>query len=412
MIASLPWGVVTDFLTLEDILSGRSVSRDWKLHFEDNVSMDWCQTNLSMALRRSNCLLVPPSGGATLDASWDKDATQEKLRSVFVMDQGLKTDKKANGTEINHWRQFLLCMRLMKSIPQSVTIAFSEEDGRHCIAQDQSHSEPPSQSWFSGIICSAWASDASAKNEDNSSTKNNKPDMSEQQARSINNLPAGIQCPNCHSDDGSSLVLGDFSYKSTPDPSTLRLLHDVLTFTPYQESLYSTASIHTGENLAFDPNAQFSSPPPSKKRKLGVGAEVSFPPRYAEMADTMRDAPVRLPTDAKFGISIHCTKCRDFAVIAPAAVCWHSDFVCHQRGRVIYRNGKEITLGGALVRSKCSAPSCQKAVSCPDCSHRTWHDPYSRGGCKGQVARSSHCVMCNETYCSDHAWISTMCHNW
>jgi hypothetical protein len=407
----LPWGVVTDFLEVKDVLNGRAVCIGWKLGIEEGLSMDWCERHLSLALKHRNCVLIPPTGISVLDASWNKGATQEKLRSLFVQNRLQKHDITTNMVETNHWKQFLLSSRVVRSIPQSLTVAFSNEDGRFCISTEQNNTMK-----CQPMICSDCplrpntikdyrrTRETSTSNDSMLNERYHEIDGSLNLAKCPER---SFVCPNCHTKE--SLVLGDFSYKSTPDYSTLRLLHDILTFTPCQEVSYSTA---VSENEPIDLNIIASSRRVPKKLKLSVESEVPFPPRYVEMALPTREEPIPMPKDAKFGISIHCTHCRDFAILAPAAVCWHSDFVCHKRGQVTYQDGKEITLGGVLVRSKCSAPNCQKATSCPDCSHRVWHDPYTRTGGSSHVRRSSHCVTCKETYCSEHAWLSTTCHHW
>ena len=411
----LPWGVVTDFLELKDVLSVRAVCIGWKLGIEDGLSIDWCERHLSLALKRRNCVLVPPTGISVLDISWNKEATQEKLRSLFIQHRLHKHEITTNMVETNHWNQFLLCSKVMKCIPQSLTVAFSKEHGRFCIPAEQNNSVK-----CQPMICSSCSVPPSTTKDFRSCTRSDSTlnerygvkDRSQKLTKCHHSslIPGGIVCPNCRTE--KSLVLGDFSYKSTPDYSTLRLLHDILTFTPCQEASYSTSVSENSENVSFDTNVITSTRRLPKKPRLNIESEVPFPPRYVEMALPTREEPIPMPKDAKFGISIHCTNCRDFAIMAPAAVCWHSDFVCQKRGQVTYIDGKEITLGGVLVRSKCSAPNCQKATSCPDCSHRVWHDPYTRTGGTSQVRRSSHCVTCEETYCSEHAWLSTTCHHW
>jgi len=418
----LPWGVVTDFLGLKDVLNVRAVCMGWKLGIEDGLSIDWCEMHLSRALIRRNCVLVPPTGISVLDVSWNKGATQEKLRSLFIQHQLHKHEEEITTNtvlETNHWNQFLLCSKVMKCIPQSLTVAFSKDDGRLCIPASQNHSlkcQPMICSTTSCPLRLNTTKDFRCTTHTDSTVNERcgKKDWSQNLTKCHDSslIPGDIVCPNCRTE--KSLVLGDFSYKSTPDYSTLRLLHDILTFTPCQEaSYYPTGVSENSENVPVDTNIISSTGRPPKKPKLNnIDSEVPFPPRYVEMALPTREEPIPMPTDAKFGISIHCTNCRDFAIMAPAAVCWHSDFVCQKRGQVAYIDGKEITLGGVLVRSKCSAPNCQKATSCPDCSHRVWHDPYTRTGGTSQVRRSSHCVTCQETYCSEHAWLSTTCHHW
>lgn len=219
----------------------------------------------------------------------------------------------------------------------------------------------------------------------------------------IPNLPADLICPKCCTTESRTLVLSDFSYKAHENFPSHRLAHVDLMWNPHLDNTHKQK----------DTDCEGISSRPSKRPKNGTNTSQSplqFPPRYAETALTIRSEPIPLKTDAKFCISIHCSACREFAIWAPASVCRHVDYVCHERGRQLQADNT--TLGGALVRTKCSLPDCNQAIACPYCAHQIWHEPYSSSGGQRQVRHVSHCDVCRETYCADHAWVSTVCHHW
>jgi len=146
-----------------------------------------------------------------------------------------------------------------------------------------------------------------------------------------------------------------------------------------------------------------------EKKQVKDEALHSFPPMVEDMAIPIRSHPISLQRDTKFVISIHCTKCREFGIFAPAGVCWNQSFCCAERGRTI----GDKTIGGVLVRQKCSSPECNSPVSCPQCAHSRIHEGYQdNNGESSPVIRVSHCDNCRLTFCDEDAWLSNICHHW
>ena len=181
------------------------------------------------------------------------------------------------------------------------------------------------------------------------------------------------------------------------------------------------------------------------------------PPTYCDMAMPCRTTPIPYKPDNKHAISLHCTSCNEFGILAPASICWDPNFPCHQRGMYLtdrqheeqgqlvlvdghqastaslaaapsvighHQETKDPTMvGGMLVRTRCSTAGCDRPTLCWQCHHSIWHHPYDDGGTNWMnfsqanlgsptVRHSSHCPSCRETYCHEHAWLCTICHHW
>ena len=135
-------------------------------------------------------------------------------------------------------------------------------------------------------------------------------------------------------------------------------------------------------------------------------------------------------SDSSHAISIHCSKCYKFALIAPAGQCWNDLYCCPLRGRRQYNeeDGGITIFGGAFTRTKCSVEKCNLPISCHACSHTNVHDSYNQiieeggeenseeiGESTTQKVRkhaAASCDTCCETYCEEHSWITTACHHW
>ena len=190
------------------------------------------------------------------------------------------------------------------------------------------------------------------------------------------------------------------------------------------------------------------------------------PPMYCDMAIPCRTTPIPYKPDNKHAISLHCTSCNEFGILAPASICWDPNFPCHQRGMYLTdrqqddqdpvedNDGHQASMkalatdpsindddgkndgsrfrridptptmvGGMIVRTRCSTAGCNRPTLCWQCHHSIWHHPYDDGGTNWMnysqanlgsptVRHSSHCPSCRETYCHEHAWLCTICHHW
>ena len=200
-------------------------------------------------------------------------------------------------------------------------------------------------------------------------------------------------------------------------------------------------------------------------KEANVAIPIFPPPLYCDMAIPHRASPLPYKRDNKHALSIHCSSCNEFGILAPASVCWDQSFPCHQRGLYlsdqqqqdgsaekakdesrpkttpksalqINENGFDESIddgsqhqidptmiGGILVRTRCSAAGCERPILCGQCHHAIWHEPYGNGGTNWMgvsqsnlasptIRHSSHCPSCRETYCHEHAWLCTICHHW
>lgn len=402
-MSCLPWGALTDFLSLRDVLTLRLVSREWNQSLNEGASMEWCRANLSTILKGRNSFLFESSNGS-LDSSWQIGATQNNMQDLLL-------SKHPKATTC--LGQLLKVLRVIQSLPQAIVVADSDKYGRQCwpVQYDKTSNTSQIVEWGScqGVNYLRPQNRAPSENPRITSGKST---ANQDGCASTNtniipptcipNLPSDLICPKCHINGARTLVLSEFSYRAQEDFPRSRLAHANLVWNPHLDNTHTM----------MDPDCDISSSPSKRVKKDSSTCPTlaPFPPRYVETALPTRSEPIPLQRDAKFCISIHCTACREFAIWAPASVCRHVDYVCHERGRQIQSDNT--TLCGALVRTKCSLPDCNQAIACPYCAHQVWHEPYTADGEQRQVRHVSHCDVCRETYCSDHAWVSTVCHHW
>ena len=373
--------------------------------------MEWCRANLSTMLKAQNTFLFESSNG-TLDAAWQIGATQHNFQELLL------TKQSSSSTCFD---QFLAVLRVLRCLPQAVVVAYSDSYGRHCrpiqYNKDLNRSQivewgPCQQVNDSSCESLQKCPPNQAQDENSWISRDEWTALQDRYAAMktncihpsfIINLPADLICPKCCTKDSPTLVLSEFSYRAHENSPSHRLAHVNLVWNPHLDN------VHAQKVSACEDNPLPSSKRPKNDTSTNTST-VPFPPRYAEAGLPLRSEPTPLKNDAKFCICIYCTACREFAIWAPASVCRHVDYVCHERGRQL--QSENTTLGGALVRTKCSLPACNQATACPHCAHQTWHAPYSSVGGHSQVRHVSHCDVCRETYCSEHAWVSTVCHHW
>ncbi len=414
----LPWGALTEFMGFHDVLNLRLVCREWNLGLTEGVSVEWCRSNISAILKKQNSFAFEASSG-NLQTSWQIGATQENLNDLLLLQGGQDNMNPKNPSVRSCFDQLVKILRVVQNLPKSIVVAFSSDYGRHCrpVQYDKHSNTSKMRPWdackrHDCRTCKipVIGKPKFAKKDDSVigewailQGRHGPINMTDYLPICIPNLPADMICPNCHIHDHRTLVLSEFSYRATHPFPSHRPAHAHLVWTPNVDNTTSNGQENQEEGESR-----------SAKRSKTEGSrrisESQFPPRYAEMALPMQSEPIPLPMDAKFCIAIHCTACEEFAIWAPASVCRHSDFVCHERGREI--RSDNMTIGGALVRTQCSLPDCNQAIACPHCAHQVWHEPYSSYGGERQVRRVSHCDTCRETYCSEHAWVSTVCHHW
>eukprot|EP00814_Leptocylindrus_danicus_P019632 CAMPEP_0116023420 /NCGR_PEP_ID=MMETSP0321-20121206/11587_1 /TAXON_ID=163516 /ORGANISM="Leptocylindrus danicus var. danicus, Strain B650" /LENGTH=609 /DNA_ID=CAMNT_0003494709 /DNA_START=707 /DNA_END=2536 /DNA_ORIENTATION=- len=130
--------------------------------------------------------------------------------------------------------------------------------------------------------------------------------------------------------------------------------------------------------------------------------------RYANLLDRRSHIG-----DAKFGIAIHCTHCRQFAITAPACPCdISSDHHCISKN-VLYTHYRPIISNHAnsvtLVRSQCARLNCNKPVPCQSCNNEAQRlaGPPSISLSSSSSSRNNNhttntnCPRCHRRFCMD-----------
>ncbi|CAJ1970266.1 unnamed protein product [Cylindrotheca closterium] len=393
---SLPWEMILGFCTFDEILTVRSVSRGLHAVIANAISSEFCLNFLKRYMKWKNMYYIPHL------EEWKTAATQDSVESIFSMDSSLYLDT------------LLQVLRVIKYLPVSMAVAFDAKHGRHCLPLQWNPSKQSSE--FMTFSSSGRNSlqfkteprlrplNHSTNTTSTSNASNNniyghlelhnergQPlDLQTYLNASAPNMPENLICPICKN---RTLVLSEFSYVCEPGSEDERPSHVQLSWTPRKDG-----------NDSCNNEAGTT----EEKRQVKEGCLHSFPPMEDDMAIPTRSRPLSLKRDCKFTISIHCT-CRQFGVLSPAGVCWNQSFCCAERGRAI----GDKTIGGVLVRQKCSSNDCNRPVSCPQCTHNRTHEGYmDESGESLPVIRGSHCDVCKLTFCDEDAWLSSISHHW
>lgn len=241
-------------------------------------------------------------------------------------------------------------------------------------------------------------------------------DLNKCYPKCFTNLPQFISCPICNDHTQQTLVMSDMCYESdrgTENPQTHQMK---LTFTPAERPEITVAHGSDEEasssfmalpsrpskrarrdrqkrNLAPHLLGQTLRPPSSSSMRTierplphdadaheadevkppSLLVEEEFPPRYQEMM--IPGIAKRHTSNAKYGITIFCTQCREFAVIAPAGLC-HSESVHHSMEVPTNRTlqlspprpavDPPFVVGGILQRQQCTN-DCEFTMPCSYC---------------------------------------------
>jgi hypothetical protein len=416
LFAGLPWAVITEYASVQEVLQARLVCRDWCLAVTESVGLDWCAQHLSQCLRDRNLYLL-----TNTNSEWKTSVTQTNVTDLLVV--------QANSSSTSCLDQWLRVLRVMKHLPASIAVAFSAKYGRHCVPMTWDD-----QTKTSAILnyskcqtpnCPTCQLKPPARKEKTKNdsidhhlelhNKRGPIDLTHYAPKCIPNIPSDLTCPHCRTRDRRTLVLSEFSYQSAPAAATDRPNNVQLTWTPRQDDETDGELISEEEEDSSNYKDHTTlSPPAAKRSKLESVADEdfstpssSFPPSqvYDDMAIPIRHEPIRLKSDSKHAMSMHCVQCQKFAILAPAGVCLDREIVCPERGRHL---DDSTILGGVLVRTQCTLPDCHKPIGCSQCAHHTWHDAYDGGE---RIRRLSHCDTCKQVYCDEHAWISIVCHH-
>ena len=398
LVSLLPWGFISEFLTLSEMLVTRQVSHVVADAVHD-VSPHKCGSLLEDALRTRNIHLLPYQ-------SWDR-STQDRSRVTDMLVRDI--DEHTSSLD-----GMLRCFRVLKYLPKQVAVAFSGKYGRHCVPMEW---EPIAQQTQPRLyeacgrrrcrtcrlripVCV----DSQAEINGYIGIENKhgeRMDMTHFYNTCVPNLPPDLICPSCRRNDHRTLVLSTVSYRS----SALATGRTLLTYTPHPKD------DDTEENS--DSDSRQEGTPKRKKQKMKNPASFAFPYMYDDVALPTRWEPVKRADDAKYGIAIHCVSCEQFGVVAPADICMDIRFPCHDRKRNVMVGKYVSTVGGIFVRTKCSKQDCNHPVSCEACSRCVTYPAYERENPSLETTYfyRNRCQSCGLTYCNACSWLATICHH-
>ena len=194
--------------------------------------------------------------------------------------------------------------------------------------------------------------------------------------------------------------------------------------TPYNEEDFSEAEgdVEGSSDDDDDEDQARSSPTPKRARHDNVlpDSTFAFPHIHDDCALPHIDefTPPDDNDNGKFAITLHCTSCEEFGIVAPASPCIMESFACHHVATSMNFAGRQSTVGVVLVRSRCCHrfPSCNYATLCRSCCIRHMHRPYANRANQQERYWTCWCPTCNPNaesgiYCPTCAWTTALCHH-
>ena len=450
----LPWEVITSCLTLNDTLSLRLTNPTICHIVSQATSPTTCAHWLALLLANQSSFIC------TDLEHWKTSttATADRLRPVFVVEH----DENSNDSSFPLDR-LLKVSRILKCLPQQAAVAYNGKYGRHILPMDGTIPQVKVFSKCQRLNCPTCKfkipllrEERNVRTEDTSSSrifplqledcceilnKDGVPlDLHSYVPKCIPNLPPDVTCPMCRVTERRTLILSSGSYQS--ESSARTPTQHLATFTPKLDVEAADGALErsdTEEDRPSSDEEDIDDPPAQEARTASrrIGRQgsiaqrdskrrrtdtlltdtVSFPPRYNDPGIPMRQRPIPYDADGKHLLSIHCSHCEKFAILTPVTPCWNGQFPCHFVGSQLPDKYGTI-VGGMLVRSQCSASDCTQATLCRACQSTHLHLPYGSSANddtiseQEKVTLSSHCPTCQQSYCTDHAWHSTVCHHW
>jgi hypothetical protein len=397
VISLAPWELIAEFNNLDEVLNIRLSSRTLA-ECVSRLSPFVCASFLKSRLVATNVVLVN-------NQTWKKPC--EDFVSYLTSRSGQ-----------DPFDVLIFTLRTLHFLPMEVAVAFSGKFGRHSIPLEMDEGTNTLRAMTYPLCQKSKCSscrfriphDKQGKDAvyDFISIRHAKQnlDLIRFYPKCIPNLPANLHCPFCRYSGERTLVLSMISYKSSG------LDYWSLTFTPYNEVDYSEAE---GNDESDDD--EHSIPPTLKRSRSDSLTKESFayPNTHHDCAIPHFDEYI--PADqnnTKYAISIHCTECENFGVVAPATPCLDRAFACHHVASPIEFAGQKSTIGRILVRNKCA--KCNRATLCRSCCLRQRHKPYACDLNQESVTRKFWCEFCNPTaddgiYCPSCAYLATVCHH-
>lgn len=401
-----PWEIIAEFSDIDDVLNLRLVSRALAESMSQ-LSPYTCASFLQARLIALQLSLVT-------NKTWKKPCDD------YVAFLTQPPDTSPLDT-------LLRTLRTLRYLPMEMAIAYSGKYGRHAI--------PLKLNWETKTLESTSFPECRRPNcatcrfriphdsDGNSDVynyitirqKDHRFDLTKFYPKCIPNLPADLCCPSCRSSRERTLVLSMLSYKS----AGLDKLS--LTFTPYNEDDFSEAEGDVGDSSEDDEEVQDRSSPNQKRARYDddvvlPDSSFAFPHIHDDCSLPHRDefTPPGDNDNGKFAISLHCTSCEEFGIVAPANPCMMEMFACHHATTSMDFAGRQSTVGVVLVRSRCH--SCDQATLCRSCCLRQMHRPYANRANQEQRFWTCWCQNCNPSaesgvYCPTCAWMTTLCHH-
>lgn len=411
---SVPWALVAEFCPLDDVLALRLVSRlmaDCMSH----LSPFTCASLLAQHLAKLD------EGLAFVSQTWKKPFEEYGV-AWFAKNR------------VSALETLLGILRVVQCLPKEMAVAYSGKYGRHAIPlqwnRDTRSLEAVHYAECRRKNCRTCRmriphddnrSDAEVYQHINIRYKKHRFDLTKFYPKCMPNLPPTLCCPLCRNKSKRTLVLSVLTYQSAGVGGTS------LSFTPHNNEDFSEAE---GEDSDDDDQEEAaveaasitneSDDEPSRKRQRTTDAQGTanedfcFPPPFDDVALPHRNEVIRSDS-TKVAMTIHCTDCHEFGIVAPAARCTHDAFSCHHQVESINFSGTPSTVGAILVRDKCT--NCPNATLCRSCCRRSKHRPYAIDlNPNDPVQKKYWCKRCNPDfedgiYCEDCSWLTTVCHH-
>ena len=255
----LPFGSISDFCPLSDILNLRLTCLQVCEAVGEGVSLEYCCTHLSRVLEEQNShltlsLLTTTTNNNNNDDDdcddWKQSATTTTRAAAAAAtttthhnDQTIIRNLFSSSNDYCYLDKLLRVLRVFKHLPRSLVVAFNGKYGRHCMPIEWDSTErrvkvksfPPcprgrhrceSCHMKPNIIPALQQQSSTIRNnstmnideylELNASKNKGKIDLrnSSYIPKCIPNLPGDLICPNCQRNDQRTLMLFEFSYKS------------------------------------------------------------------------------------------------------------------------------------------------------------------------------------------------------
>jgi hypothetical protein len=341
--------MIGSFLYLPDLLSCRCVCMEGLNQLHAGMTIEECALHLSERLQARNVVAFDQVDNWK-NAGNDAHHVSDCLRSL-------------NTLSTNPLDALIRIMRVLNHLPENLAVLYSGKQGRHCApchaetgALD-SESYPKCPRGKKKCRTCAFAIPprsiadrpslggidiheihAIQKNPSDPSREPYELDLQTFYCKCVPNIPHNLICPMCRQSDRRTLLLSAFTYQAEASSARHNPGSMPVTFTPSLEQQTKRARTET----------------------------ISFPPEYIETFLPHMPGGTYLLSqvwraDCKHVLSIHCTSCDKFGLLAPARLCTP----CRLR-----ETGDGQTVGGVIFR-----PSAENSarMRCRFCSIAAIH---------------------------------------